>query len=223
MDEGDIKSRIDNIPITAIPLAIDQLFNNAKAKQHDSYCDAIIGVSKIINYPARYEDKIIQQMTQDFAEFYNWFKSQHIENKKVRYRLQLMNYGFFWENAAVHRLLTSLVEIACVGSYTEPLLGQTEHRTNSIYEKLISDTSKASLDIASVIEALYNNQIRNATVHAQLYFFEKGITLMNHKDNLKNTIPSISFDVWDALYVKTAVFIEVLFRKRLSEIKVISS
>ncbi len=223
MDENDIKSRLDKISITDIALAIDQLFNNSKVKSYDRYCDAIRGVSKISNYPTRYEDKIVQQMTQHFAELYNWFKSQSVENKNVRYTLQLINYGLFWENTAIQRLLSSLVGIAFDGSYTEPLLGQTDHHTNSFYEKLISDAKNASLDIAFIIEALFNNQIRNAAVHTQIYFFDKGITLMNHKNKSKFTIPSISYDLWDDVYVKTAIFIETLFRKRLSEYKVVNS
>jgi hypothetical protein len=220
MDENDIKSALDKISVSAIPLALDQLFNTAKSRDFNSYSKAIKGLSKWKDY--RVEERIIQQMTQHYADFYSWLKTDTIKSEKVRYMLQLINYGLFWENVAVQRLLCSLVDVVNTGTYSEPIFNQTDHNTCATYEKLISDSKRATLEIASVIEALYNNQIRNATVHAQIYFYERGITLMNHKQKSVTTIPSISYDIWHDLYGKTNIFIELLFSKRLNEYKVVN-
>jgi len=221
MRDNGIKSKLENIP--DIVTAIKQLFSKAKSNNHVNYLNAIKGISKIQGYPEKYEDRIVQEMTQHFAEFYSWFKGQKIEKKEVRYILQFVNYGLFWENTAIQRLLSSLVEIAHTAKFNIPVLLVTEHKTNRFFEKLISDAKKASLDIALVIEALYNNQIRNAAAHAQIFFFDKGITLMNHRSDLTSTIPSISYAVWDRLYMKTEEFIETLFSKRLDEYKALRS
>lgn len=217
MDENDIKLRLDAITITDIHIAVEQLFDKAKAKNYSSYCDAIKGVSKFDNFSVGYIDRDIHQVTEHFTEFYNWSKGQRIENKQIHNFLQFIVYGLFWENTAVQRLLSSLIEIASVGSYNVPEYMQTDHRTYCFYNRLISNAQKNLLDIAIAINALYNNQLRNAAVHAQIHFSYKGITLMNHKKNSPISVPAISYDLWEELFVKTKVFIEILFNKRFSE------
>jgi hypothetical protein len=216
MDESVIISRIESVP--QISRAIVDFFRFASAKNRKAYILAIQNSCVIPGVEKYYQDSITNMMTQSYAEYYGHFKKYECNNPNIVVMNQMLLYSLFWENAAVLRLLDTLAQIIEKGEFIAPVFSDSTHETSNRLRQIIRISRENGLLIGGVIESLYYRQIRNATVHAQLFFFDNFIRLENYDKGKSDSFPLIKLDTWNKIYFKTCEFIDSLFYARRIEI-----
>ena len=94
------------------------------------------------------------------------------------------------------------------------LQGQPARSTKSVYEEIIAKSLKLDLKIAPLVDSIYNNQIRNALSHSEVWEVPELIVFDNHDFEKESSIPSLKFQTWDTLFKVTTSFMEALFSHR---------
>lgn len=219
----EFSSTLDLMP--DISQSVLELFNSAKQENENRYYLSIIDLERTEHDGKKYigQDFFRNQIIQQFGEFVThlYYEPEDIPddvNKDFVKRLEMLAYSQFWECRGIQRLLLALIEIADDKDYVPELLVKNGRSTNSIYEEIISKTSKNNLSIGKVISSIYSNQIRNAFAHSEFLFLGEYITFENF-DGTKNQIPSLDISTWDKLFSRVKDFILTLFNARRDALK----
>lgn len=219
--DDDFDRRLEKTP--DVEQAISGLFNAARDQNEQRFALCILDLSRMSG-PDRswltldWTPRFIIQQFWDFLRNAAVWPSDFPDSDQQAFirRLHMLAYSQFWECKFVQRLLLSLALTACGRDYDPMrLLGENASRsTNSVYEEIIGKTARLALNIAPVLKSIYNNQIRNAFSHSQVWEGAEYIQFENHDFGDQRSIPSLRFEVWDRLFAKTLLFMNVLLTKR---------
>jgi hypothetical protein len=86
-------------------------------------------------------------------------------------------------------------------------------------DTIAREAKAVGLDIGPFLERVYNNQLRNAFVHGQIYFTEHHVWLLNHDPARPGSKSAIALKEWDEVFSKSREFIASLLERRMQMLK----
>lgn len=122
------------------------------------------------------------------------------EDKEYEVNIQMMIYTHIWESHLFLNQLSRLALIQLSKGYQWKNRIPHDGKANFINDSIIKKFEQSDSDMANLIKRCYSTDMRNAFAHSSYYIQDNQVQL--NKDGLF-VGPSISFEVWDKVFVRS--------------------
>ncbi len=202
-------------------MVVKELFEKSKEVSLERTFVLLLGVEEI-------EDNGIKSLM--CFEPQKWIVSQFIEyyeldsllldenyEEPLIIRQQMLVYSLFWECSWIKQLFYNLLQNIHSQNYNKKSLKVITNRTTAnLFEEILKISKEADLKLYQFLKIIYNNQIRNALFHSDIYICKesKYISLENYNSKIETNLPSIHFDTWRDIYLRFKKFVYCMLKEK---------